>query len=99
MKPVAEVKEEGTGGGGDGMSQIDIICKRMVDDFWGDYDTDRNGTLDKQEAKKFIQQTLGEMGEDVDFNEADFEACFQEFDRDGNGVIDKDEIVQFIKKV
>ena len=39
------------------------------------------------------------MGENGEFSEADFEACFKEFDKDGNGTISKDEMKIFIKKV
>ena len=39
------------------------------------------------------------MGENGEFSEADFEACFKEFDKDGNGTISKDEMKVFIKKV
>ena len=39
------------------------------------------------------------MGEQGDFSETDFEACFKEFDKDGNGTISKDEMKIFIKKV
>jgi len=30
----------------------------VVDEIWLKYDTDRNGKLDKREAKRFIQDTL-----------------------------------------
>ena len=36
------------------------------------------------------------MGEDGDFSEADFEACFKEFDKDGNGFLDRKELRQFL---
>lgn len=39
------------------------------------------------------------MGENGDFSDADFEACFKEFDKDGNGTISRDEMKSFIKKV
>ena len=39
------------------------------------------------------------MGENGEFSEADFEACFKEFDKDGNGTISRDEMKVFIKKV
>jgi Ca2+-binding EF-hand superfamily protein len=39
------------------------------------------------------------MGENGDFSEGDFEACFKEFDKDGSGTISRDEMKVFIKKV
>ena len=39
-------------------------------------------------------------GDDQDeFNEEDFNKCFEEFDKDGSGTIEKDEMALFIKKV
>ena len=34
-----------------------------------------------------------------EFNEEDFNKCFEEFDKDGSGTIEKDEMALFIKKV
>ena len=58
--------------------------------------------FDKEETKQFVKDTLKEMadGDDNDeFNEEDFNKCFEEFDKDGSGTIEKDEMALFIKKV
>ena len=81
------------------MSDIDSIIEKCIDDIWKTYDKDNSGYLDKQETKQFVKNTLSEMGENGEFSEADFEACFKEFDKDGNGTISKDEMKIFIKKV
>lgn len=81
------------------MSDIDEIINKCIDEIWKNYDKDNSGFLDKQEAKNFIKNTLSEMGEDGEFSEADFEACFREFDKDGNGAISREEMKIFIKKV
>ena len=81
------------------MSDIDGIIEKCIDDIWKNYDKDNSGYLDKQETKAFVQNTLSEMGENGEFSEGDFEACFKEFDKDGNGTISKDEMKIFIKKV
>ena len=81
------------------MSKIDEVIKKCVNDIWAQYDTDGNGTLDKNETKEFVKKTLTEMDSNDDFSDQDFDACFSEFDKDGNGTIDKDEMALFIKKV
>ncbi len=81
------------------MSDIDKIIENCIDDIWKNYDKDNSGMLDKDETKAFVKNTLSEMGENGDFSETDFEACFKEFDKDGNGTISREEMKIFIKKV
>merc|ERR1712028_226182 len=84
------------------MSDIDTVIAKVVEDIWGTYDKDNSGALDKEETKQFVKDTLKEMadGDDNDeFNEEDFNKCFEEFDKDGSGTIEKDEMALFIKKV
>ena len=65
----------------------------------GEVQADGSGALDKEETKRFVKNTLSEMGDGGEFSEADFEACFREFDKDGSGTIEKEEMAIFIKKV
>ena len=81
------------------MADIDAVIRKCVDDIWDEYDTDRSGSLDKEETKLFVKNTLSEMNDSGDFSEADFDACFREFDKDNSGSIEKDEMAIFIKKV
>ena len=81
------------------MSGIDAVIKKCVDDIWAIYDKDGSGALDKEETKRFVQNTLSEMNDSGEFSEADFDACFKEFDKDGSGTIEKDEMVIFINYV
>ena len=80
------------------MANIEAVISSCVDDLWQQYDTDDNGCLDKQETKRFIRETLKEMG-GQEFTDEEFETIFQEFDKDGNGTIEKDEMAIFIRKV
>ena len=75
------------------------IIEKCVDDIWKEYDKDNSGALDKEETKLFVKNTLGEINDNGDFSEEDFEACFKEFDKDGSGTIEKDEMALFIKRV
>ena len=83
------------------MANIDAVIKKCVDDIMKEYDTDNNGYLDKNEAKTFVEKTLGEMQADgaQGFSDDDFNACFNEFDKNGDGTIEREELAQFIKKV
>ena len=81
------------------MANLDEVVKNCVDDIWSLYDVDGNGTLDKDETRMFVKQTLKEMDDSVEFLEDDFDQCFKEFDKDGSGTIEKDEMAEFIKQV
>ena len=59
------------------MSDIDSIIEKCIDDIWKTYDKDNSGFLDKAETKQFVKNTLSEMGENGEFSEGDFEACFK----------------------
>ena len=63
------------------------------------YDTDKGGTLDKEETKKFVQDTMGNLGSGDRFDEEAFLVLFDEFDEDKSGTIDKVEMVQLIQKL
>ncbi len=69
-----------------------------MQDIWDSYDNDGSGTLDKEEARKFVGQTLTDTGTGS-FSDAEFDECFNQFDKNGDGVISKGEMVQFIKSV
>jgi len=81
------------------MSDIDNVIKKCVDDIWKDYGKKGSDSLNKDETRKFVMETLASMKDDEAFSEADFEECFKEFDLDGSGTIEKEEMVMFIKKV
>ena len=80
-------------------ADMQSIIEKCVDDIWKEYDKDNSGALDKEETKLFVKNTLGEINDNGDFSEEDFDACFKEFDKDGSGTIEKDEMALFIKRV
>jgi len=65
--------------------------------LWVQFDTDNSGTLQKNEARVFVQHMMKDMG--CDFDENQFEECFKEIDLDGNGTIEKKEMANFIKQI
>ena len=73
--------------------------------FWDEYDTDRNGTLEKEEFRQFLKDTYAEESEDEDGDsglqaiDAKFEGLFSDFDKDGNGHISREEMFDFLKQL
>ena len=65
--------------------------------MWGTYDTDNSGSLDKEETKKFIKDTLGNLSGNHDFSDEVFDQMFKTFDNDGSGTVEKSEMVLFLK--
>ena len=64
--------------------------------MWDLYDEDKNGTLDKVEACKFLKVMLKEQsGEEPD--QAEVEKYFNMMDLDNSGDIDKEEAQKFLK--
>lgn len=45
--------------------------------MWGKYDLDNSGSLDKEETKKFIKDTLGNVSDTIEFSEEVFDELFQ----------------------
>ena len=80
-------------------SEIDTVIGKCVEEIWNKYDVDNSGALDKEETKKFVQDTLSDMQDGAGFNDEDFDQCFREFDKDNSGTIERGEMVQFIKSV
>jgi Ca2+-binding EF-hand superfamily protein len=69
----------------------------FMNDFWDQYDVDKNGTLDKQEFRKFVQEVyLDEDMPESALDEEKFEQIFWEFDTDQNGSISKSEMFDFL---
>ena len=50
----------------------DDVIDDMIEQIWGNYDTDRSGYLDRQETKKFVKYVMFHMGE-LEFRESEFE--------------------------
>ena len=71
----------------------------VIDQIWDTYDVDKSGALDKDETKKFVQDTLGNLGSGDEFSNEAFDEVFSTFDKDNSGTIEKDEMVVFIKQL
>lgn len=73
---------------------IDAVCE----DLWKKYDSDNSGSLDKEEALKFVAEVCGASGGN-DVDKTEFETFFNDLDKDGSGTLEKDEIKKFIKEL
>lgn len=81
---------------GDGIEDQAIM--EMIDTIWDQYDEDGSGDLDKDETRRFVEETLNNLGgEDQVLTDEEFERRFELFDKDGSGSIEKDEFVEFIR--
>ena len=71
----------------------------VIDQIWDTYDVDKSGALDKEETKKFVQDTLGNLGSGDEFSQEAFDEVFATFDKDNSGTVEKNEMVVFIKQL
>merc|ERR1712021_73326 len=65
----------------------------VIDQIWETYDVDKSGELDKEETKKFVQDTLGNLGSGDEFSSEAFDEVFSTFDKDNSGTVEKSEMV------
>ena len=93
------------------MVNIEAVIQAIVKDLWNDFDTDKNGTLDREETMEFLRRTIEEIQESEQANsnqeekkkelvlDEDFDACFKVLDIDNSGAIEQDEMVDIIRRV
>lgn len=65
----------------------------MIDQIWNKYDGDRTGALYKHEAKRLLQDQLGDQIED----DQKFDMLFQSHDVTGSGSLDKENMCKLLK--
>ena len=71
---------------------IDCVC----DELWENFDKDNSGSLDREEALKFVAEVCGASG-GSDVDKVEFDAFFDSLDVDKSGTLEKAEIKKFIK--
>ena len=78
-----------------------VSFKEDLDELWEAHDINKDGHLNKTEAKKFIDKLV--QGLDYEraknYNPENFEKVFEEFDEDKNDWLSKGEMATLIKKV
>ncbi|KAF0684953.1 Aste57867_23110 [Aphanomyces stellatus] len=82
------------------MSEIEQAVNACIEDIWASYDTDKNGFLDRDETKQFVEAVLAKMQEDgVDVDPMDFDECFDGYDKNGDGKLSKKEMRVFVEQL
>lgn len=71
-------------------------CQAVVDGIWEEYDTDKNGVLDRVEMVPIAEKALKEIGWEGELTKEMCDAFFENVDSDGNGKVDKSEMVRFV---
>ena len=74
------------------------MIEKVINSIWAKFDKDKNGELDRNEARKFITATIAEMGTRETVTTDAFNTMFEEMDVNGNGRVDKEEMAIQIKK-
>jgi len=77
----------------------EMVLPDIIDQIWETYDVDNSGVLDKEQAKKFCLDMVGnlESGEAV-IDEA-FDEFFHTLNIDNSGSVTKDEMAIFIRQL
>ena len=74
-------------------TDIDVVIGAVVKEIWAEYDDDNSGSLDKDETKLFVKNTLCDIADGKGLSDEEFEQCFAEFDTDGSGTIEQIEMI------
>ena len=72
------------------MSDLDAL----VDTIFANFDENGNGSLEKEEAKKFFDQLFSEAGETI--SNENHEKIYASVDTDGDGGLSKDELREIL---
>lgn len=67
-----------------------------MEDIWDDYDSDKNGHLDRAEFKTYLNDTLDDVAGGSKLEDDEFNKIYDEFDVDQNGTISKDEMFEVV---
>ena len=71
--------------------------KDVISRIWDEYDTDKNGKLDKKETRKLIKDIVKNLGSDYEYTDEGFDQVFCSIDKDGSGYVEKKEMISFVK--
>merc|ERR1711908_134235 len=72
-----------------------------IDVLWDTHDIDRNGYLDRKEAKTYLDDIYKIIDKDraSNYDKAKFDEVFDKFDENGDNFLSKSEMSVLIKKV
>ena len=81
------------------LKKYDATFSKSIDQMWEEHDIDKNGYLDKDEAKTFLDELAQVISENRKkfYDPNNFESIFEEYDEDGNNYLSKSEMSALIK--
>lgn len=71
----------------------------IIHDMWQVFDLDGNGTLDFDEAKKFVIEGLSILQKSHRYSEETFKILFNKFDEDESRSLDRDELKELLMEI
>ena len=74
------------------LSKQENKFKTYLNSVWDKYDVDKNGKLDRDEAKDLYKHMVTDLQSRKFYDEMKFMNWFTKADSDGNGTLSKDEI-------
>ena len=72
------------------------ILQELIQEIWDKHDHDRNGLIDFDEMKEFINEFMFKLDLPV-HSEYNYDNIFEKLDSNGDNSIDKSEMEKFIK--
>ena len=72
---------------------------KKIDELWHAYDADKNGVLDRKEAKLFITEAFQKKKGQSWISDDAFEVLFDTLDLDDSGTIEKQELMKVFESV
>ena len=70
----------------------------VAEKLFAEMDTNQNGRLEKDEVKRFTQETMKVIKPGQAFNEEEFEENFKVLDKNADGTVSKDELLESLYK-
>ena len=81
------------------MSYTDQQIRQAVDAVFDKFDTDKNGSLDKNETMNLINAALGQMNAGRQVSQQEVDQFMSAVDSSKDGKIQKPELFEIFKKV
>ena len=81
------------------MSAEETALHGVIDMMWEIYDQDKKGVLNKDQTKKFVMDTIGELGVGDEFSEVNFDTVYATISKGPNETVNKQDMTLWFKRV